>query len=608
LGERRPVRTAPYHARSMNSIITKPTEIETNEQVLYTGNHYVSIPEIDPYGGTIRSCNVISLSNKALISLEGEEYLFQPVFKKDGELLQVRHVDFTMEYNYLPAFIFFLQNGIEVRARIYADLSEKGFLYAFETPCELDIILRCDIAKVSLLRFSAHPVPFTKSVGEDKWLHNLVMEIDSPRASLSLAFGADQGFFYEEDKNTLRLGLTCDGTNSFYVAVNADPDGASTTLIHLLRKGCRGIYDEFAAWIEDREIPFPDDGRMTRLLNQNLLFNYFFSVGKDLESDRYVALTSRSPRYYVSGAFWERDSFLWSLPAVKRVDPALYGRLSRDMILLHGKNAGDHAHYIDGTVLYPGFELDEAASYFILIGDQEEDFFDGEILAALDDVFRRIEAEYDQATGLYRTFLLPSDDPARYPFVTIDNVILWRGLQNYKDVLLKKGDTGKARHVQDRIEGIYEGIDTYLTGEVDGRKMFLWSADGAGNYRLYNDPPGNLAALSFYGFVSHDDPVFTNTLDYYYSTRYHYYFADAGIRELACDHHPHTPSGLGLCGRLLNPGTRDTALACLKKAGMDYGLLSESMDRDSGEAKTGVGFATGAGYLAMALCHLMDKK
>jgi len=30
---------------------------------------------------------------------------------------------------------------------------------------------------------------------------------------------------------------------------------------------------------------------------------------------------------------------------------------------MHSKNPGDHAHYIDGTVLYPGFELDEAASY-----------------------------------------------------------------------------------------------------------------------------------------------------------------------------------------------------------------------------------------------------
>lgn len=65
-----------------------------------------------------------------------------------------------------------------------------------------------------------------------------------------------------------------------------------------------------------------------------------------MDSDRYVAMTSRSPRYYVSGAFWERDSFLWSFPAIKIIDRELYLKISREMILLHSKNAGDHAHYI----------------------------------------------------------------------------------------------------------------------------------------------------------------------------------------------------------------------------------------------------------------------
>jgi hypothetical protein len=38
----------------------------------------------------------------------------------------------------------------------------------------------------------------------------------------------------------------------------------------------------------------------------SLFFNHFYSIDKDMESDKYMALTSRSPRYYVSGAFWER--------------------------------------------------------------------------------------------------------------------------------------------------------------------------------------------------------------------------------------------------------------------------------------------------------------
>jgi hypothetical protein len=43
---------------------------------------------------------------------------------------------------------------------------------------------------------------------------------------------------------------------------------------------------------------------------------------------------------------------------------------------------------------------------------------------------------------------------------------------------------------------------------------------------------------------------------------------------------------------LLNPLKREEALFWLKNANMDYGLLAESFDKDTGKAKTGVGFAT----------------
>jgi meiotically up-regulated gene 157 (Mug157) protein len=137
--------------------------------------------------------------------------------------------------------------------------------------------------------------------------------------------------------------------------------------------------------------------------------------------------------------------------------------------------------------------------------------------------------------------------------------------------------------------------------EVDGKPIFAWSTDGKENYKLYNDPPGNLGLIYYYESVDYKDEIFKNTIEYYYSPRYKYYFEDAKIKELACDHHPNTPSGLGLCGSLLNPLKREEALFWLKNANMDYGLLAESFDKDTGKTKTGVGFATGAGYLAMAL-------
>jgi len=90
-----------------------------------------------------------------------------------------------------------------------------------------------------------------------------------------------------------------------------------------------------------------------------------------------------------------------------------------------------------------------------------------------------------------KTFLLPSDDPSDYPLVTIDNVILWRGLQILRDILLKKGKIKKAQLIKQKIENIHKGIYKYLIKEIEEKKIFLRSTDGKKNFRLYNDPPGS---------------------------------------------------------------------------------------------------------------------
>ena len=594
----------------MSVIITRPKEIEKNDKVLYAGNHYISIPMIDCRNGAIKNINVVSLSNKALVELKGKQNLFEPHFFKEGKEIEIEKIETSRERYYLPQIDFFLRGGIKVKGRIFTDLEEKGLLYYFESSEEIEISLFFDLKYISLLRFNSHDINIKKKITRDKWLGNPICNIISSKVSLALALGGDKHFKLDslKKKKNLQLKISCRNKNCFYIAVNYDQDGASATLIHLKRKGYERIYREFIDWLEQKTIPYPKDPVLETRLNENLFFNYFYSVAKDMESDKYLALTSRSPRYYVSGAFWERDAFLWSFPAIRLVCPQLHQHLAREMIILHSKNSGDHAHYIDGTVLYPGFELDEAASYFILLDSMEDSLIDETLINALEKVFERIEREYDLQTGLYKTFLLPSDDPAKYSFVLIANVILWKGLQHYREVLLKKGKTEKVKLVEQKIENIYKGIYKYLVRKIDGKKMFLWSTDGKGNFRLYNDPAGSLGTLCFYRFVSKDDPIFQNTIDYYYSSQYPYYFENAEINELAGDHHPRTLSGLGLCGSILNPLLKEKALQWLKKADMDYGLLAESFDKNSGEAKTGVGFATGCGYLAYSLHYALIKE
>jgi len=156
----------------MNKIITRPKEIEKNDKVLYAGNHFISIPMIDCRNGAIKNINVVSLSNKALVELKGEQNLFEPHFFKEGKEIEIEKIEASRERYYLPQLDFFLRGGMKVKGRIFTDLEEKGLLYYFESSEEIEISLFFDLKYLSLLRFNSHDINFEKKITRDKWLGN----------------------------------------------------------------------------------------------------------------------------------------------------------------------------------------------------------------------------------------------------------------------------------------------------------------------------------------------------------------------------------------------------------------------------------------------------
>ena len=70
----------------------------------------------------------------------------------------------------------------------------------------------------------------------------------------------------------------------------------------------------------------------------------------------------------MSAAYWDRDSLLWSFPTVVDSDPALARRMLDYVFGRQRRNLGVHSRYIDGTVLEPGFELDELMAPVLALG------------------------------------------------------------------------------------------------------------------------------------------------------------------------------------------------------------------------------------------------
>lgn len=133
---------------------------------------------------------------------------------------------------------------------------------------------------------------------------------------------------------------------------------AATSAKEMLRQGWQTELDRTLAWLVRRSADLGDEA-LTRWYNTNLFFCIHFSTGVTLDTEELVLVTSRSPRYYVSAAYWDRDSLLWSFPAILGADPTLARRMLDHVFGRQRRNLGVHSRFIDGTVLEPGFELDE---------------------------------------------------------------------------------------------------------------------------------------------------------------------------------------------------------------------------------------------------------
>lgn len=258
------------------------------------------------------------------------------------------------------------------------------------------------------------------------------------------------------------------------------------------------------------------------------------------------------------------------------------------------RNVGQHSRYIDGTLLEPGFELDELCApvlalegYLVQTGDpallQEPC-----VKSGLSRILSVLETKRHPEIELYETFLQPTDDEIVYPYLTYDNALVWR-------VLLLLSEWLERPDLARRAGGVKAAVYRYCVREG----QFVWSTDLEGHYDIYDEPPGSLQLLPHYGFCAMDDPVWQSTVRAIRSEAYPLSFAHRPIAEIGCRHAPH-PWVLSICNSLLC-GHADTALAHLARTRMDNGLACESVNEDTGECETGAAFATCAGFLAYAL-------
>ena len=126
------------------------------------------------------------------------------------------------------------------------------------------------------------------------------------------------------------------------------------------------------------------------------------------------------------------------------------------------RNTGIHSRFVDGVVREDGFQLDEAVAPILAEAACVKTTDDVTCLqthrAALLFLRDRLLARLDPATGLYSTLQDSEDEYSKQPFLTYDNVLTWRTLQDLAVLLERLKDPPKAREMAQRTESLRKAI------------------------------------------------------------------------------------------------------------------------------------------------------
>lgn len=580
------------------------------ERYLPTGSEQVSLPRVNEINAGVEDLTFLHMASRGLIDLRGGqlEPLMRPFVAQQGVEAELGGFEWSRLGYWYPRFAA-RAGALGLEGVILTPVGERGFGYRLRLTnngaetVETAFGLRGQTGSAWHCVNVDKPIEGALNCYVSGWSGLPVFEQMCGVPLFALApicegecraefESAGEGWLWRLER-TVRLAPGESAEFTAWWGLGLEEVSAVTSARELQRRGWDWELRRSLAWLAQRSLDLRDEA-LTRLYNTNLFFCIFFSTGRTLDTEELVLVTSRSPRYYVSAAYWDRDSLLWSFPAVLDADAALAREMLGYVFSRQRRNIGVHSRFIDGTVLEPGFELDELMApvlalerYVDATGDRSV-LADPDVLRGIDGILKKLDAERAEDCELYETFLQPTDDERVYPYITYDNVLVWRALRALGRLFERPELTERAERVR---RAIYDNCI------FDG--AFAWSVDLAGGHDVYDEPPGSLLLLPYYGFCAWDDPVYLKTAAMIRSPDYAYSFAGCEIAEIGCPHAPH-PWLLSI-GNSLLCGRSGEALEHLRRTRLDNGIACESVDEHTGECTTGEAFATCAGFICHAL-------
>ncbi len=602
-------------------------------QYIATGNEVAALPAIRESDGSIEGISLLHMASRGMLELcgDGERPFLQPFLEIEGKPVALTKMQWELEHDWIPSFRA-RAGSVRVRGTILAPIGERGFCYRVSVENDSDRQVSLRFGVKGYWHKTLHSINESKEIREEinvyesGWNHCVVMDLRIGYSVLAFApiysekpETSDTRYSYrrEEDGSvgyelfqTKVLEAQEEAAENYWFGAGFEEVAASTSAKEMLRQGYEAEYEKTCAWLSKRERRIGDE-KLQEILNRNMFFSFFFGSGITLDTEEFVLVTSRSPRYYVSAAYWDRDSLLWSFPAILMADAEYAREILHYVFTRQIKNVGIHSRYIDGTVLEPGFELDELCAPVLALAEYVKVSGDHTILgeayieAGIRRILKILRTKRHPEIALYETFLQPTDDMHVHPYLTYDNVLVWRILLRIAEFYRGRWEEEEIRRLEEEAGRVRKAIEEHCIKVHEGVRIYAWSVDLKGKWDIYDEPPGSLLLLPYYDYCGFEDEVWRNTVHIIRSKDYEYSFAGCPIAEIGCAHAPH-PWVLSIANSLLS-GNEASARDHLLKCRMDNGIACESVDEYTGESRTGDAFATCAGFLAYAIDRAFGK-
>ena len=568
-----------------------------------TGNHWLSLPCIHPATGAIHRMSVLHRGARAALefvasdanSSASDAPLLRPTMLVDGEPVSLGAAGMAWEraLGWLPTFTCTV-GALLVRGMVFcpfgrdADMAGAVYTFAIENrgtkTRKVTLALEGDggllVPRVRRERAAAGRLQGAVADGV------VVLDPGVTPGLAAFALAADgDGDVHASDGGASRLArsvIIAPGARdelAFYIAAGPERDGAIATSAAMRRRGWQWLLASTRDALTALQQSTGSES-LDRLVNQNLLFSYFYAVGRALDDAHFYLMRTRVPWHPAGVTMREWDALMMTLPAVQLADPGLARELLLRMCELHGYAPGRGTHYFDGTMFEPAFSLEGAAAYVLAVDRyaveaKDEQIVDDPVLADTlylvnDEMAERRNAEMP----LYSTEVSPSGVVPPFAYTAHGNGVVALAL----DILRRTLDEETARDVPDG-EAVRAALQRSFERTDDGKKRLCTAIDLTGGASHVDDPVGSLLWLPMYGGIEADDAVFKRT-----------------ARAMAGP----TTALSTILARLCGPD-RVAVLEWLRRAPLDGGVAAEFVDAD-GRATANGGDAALAGLLAAAVC------